>query len=140
MHEHSYRYRHPVDVRFADTDLQGHVYFSNYLVYCDEALSGYLAAIGHDWNALAARGMEFFFVDTGYRFHGSARFGDRLDVHAAIARIGNTSFTAQMGVWNGDTLLGNGHITAVMVEPQSRRPVPVPASMREAVARWDAQH
>jgi len=140
MDEHQYRYRHRVDVRFADTDLQGHVYFSNYLVYCDEALSGYLAALDHDWNSLAAQGMEFFFVDTGYRFHGSARFADRLDVHTCISRIGTTSFTAQMGVWNGDKLLGNGHITAVMVDPATRRPIAVPDSLRAAVERWDADH
>lgn len=140
MDEHRYRYHHPVDVRFADTDLQGHVYFSNYLVYCDEALSGYLQAIGRSWRSLAEQGTEFYFVDTGYRFHGSARFGDRLEVSATISRIGNTSFTAQMGVWHEGELLGNGHITAVMVDPKSRKPVRVPDDLREAVRRWEASH
>jgi len=36
-------------VRFRDTDMQGHVYFGNYFVFCDEALGAYMRAIGVPW-------------------------------------------------------------------------------------------
>ncbi|MDX1593600.1 MAG: thioesterase family protein [Gammaproteobacteria bacterium] len=135
-----HRFRFPVQVRFADTDLQGHVYFSNYLVYCDEALSAYLHAIGYPWDRLGEAGLELFFVDTGYRFLGSARFEERLDVHARIARLGNTSLTAEMTVCRagGGEVIGAGHITAVAVDPRTRRPGPIPQAFRDAVAAYEA--
>ncbi|HEY5720410.1 MAG TPA: thioesterase family protein [Gammaproteobacteria bacterium] len=133
------RFRLPLQVRFADTDCQGHVYFSNYLVFCDEAMSAYLHAIGYPWARLAGDGIEFFFVDTGYQFKGSARFEERLEVHCRIARLGNTSFTGEMVVCRADggEQIGSGHITSVMVDPQTRRPVPIPAAFRAAVAAYE---
>ena len=134
-----HRFRFPLQVRFADTDCQGHVYFSNYLVYCDEALSAYLHAIGYPWTRLVEQGIELYFVDTGYRFSGSARFEERLDVHARIGRLGRTSLTGEMTVCRADggEVIGHGHITAVMVDPQTRRPTPIPPSFRDAVAAYE---
>lgn len=135
-----HRFRFPLQVRFADTDCQGHVYFSNYLVYCDEALSAYLHAIGYPWTRLVEQGIELYFVDTGYRFSGSARFEERLDVHARIARLGRTSLTGEMTVCraDGDEAIGHGFITAVMADPQTRRPTPIPQPFRDAVAAYEA--
>lgn len=134
-----HRFSYPVQVRFADTDCQGHVYFSNYLVYCDEALSGYLHAIGYPWARLQGQGIELFFVDTGYRFAGSAHFEERLDVHARISRLGRTSLTAEMTVCKADggAVIGSGHITAVMVDPKTRTPAPIPQAFRDAVAAYE---
>jgi acyl-CoA thioester hydrolase len=135
-----HRFSFPVQVRFADTDAQAHVYFSNYLVYCDEALSAYLHAIGYPWARLVEQGIELFFVDTGYSFAGSARFEERIDVHARIAKLGNTSLTAEMTVCRADggEAIGNGFITAVMVDPQTRKPAPIPQDFRDAVAAYEA--
>ncbi len=134
-----HRFSYPVQVRFADTDAQAHVYFSNYLVYCDEALSAYLHAIGYPWARLVEQGIELFFVDTGYRFAGSARFEERLDVHARIGRLGTTSLTAEMTVCRADggEVIGSGHITAVMVDPKTRKPTPIPPGFRDAVAAYE---
>lgn len=134
------RFSHSLPVRFADTDCQGHVYFSNYLVYCDEALSAYLDSIGCGWRALQAQGLEFFFVDTGCQFKGRAYFEDRLEVHARVARIGNSSFTGEMAVYRvaDDALIATGFITCVMVERETGKPTPVPQWFRDAVARYQA--
>lgn len=134
-----HRFRLPLQVRFADTDCQGHVYFSNYLVYCDEALSAYLHAIGYPWTRLVEQGIELYFVDTGYRFSGSARFEERLEVHTRIARLGRTSLTGEMTVCRADggEAIGHGFITAVMVDPQTRRPTPIPQPFRDAVAAYE---
>jgi acyl-CoA thioester hydrolase len=57
MKVEKYRFIHTIQVRYADTDAQGHVYFSNYLTYFDEAHTAYLREIGFPWSKL---------VDTGY--------------------------------------------------------------------------
>lgn len=133
------RFYYPLPVRFADTDAQGHVYFSNYLIYCDEGLSAYLEAIGCGWRALQAQGLEFFFVDTGCQFKGRAYFEDQLHVHVRVARIGNSSFTAEMAVYRpvDETLIATGFITCVMVNRETGRPTPVPPWFREAVEQYE---
>jgi acyl-CoA thioester hydrolase len=132
-----YRFCLPIQVRFADTDCQAHVYFSNYLVYCDEALSAYMHAIGHPYARLVEQGVEFFFVDTGYQFRGSAHFEETVDVHCRVGRLGTSSFTAEMGLYKRGELIGSGYITAVMVDPKTRRPVPIPDSFRDAVTAYE---
>ena len=133
------RFYYPLSVRFADTDCQGHVYFSNYLVYCDEALSAYLEAVGCGWRALRAQGLEFFFVDTGCQFKGRAYFEDQLHVHTKISRIGNSSFTGEMAIHRAvdGELIATGFITCVMVDRETGRPVPVPQSFRDSVATYE---
>ena len=133
------RFYYPLSVRFADTDCQGHVYFSNYLIYCDEALSAYLEAIGCGWRALRAQGLEFFFVDTGCQFKGRAYFEDQLHVHTQISRIGTSSLTGVMAIYRAvdGVLIATGFITCVMVDRETGRPVPVPQSFRDAVANFE---
>lgn len=142
MHEVStarHRFCFPVTVRFADTDCQGHVYFSNYLVYCDEDMSAYLNAGGCGWRELQALGLEFYFVDTGCQFKGRARFEDELHVHVRMARMGKSSFAVEMAIYQGadGPLVASAYITAVMVEYTTGRPTPVPAVMRKAVGLYE---
>lgn len=132
------RFHLSVRPRFSDTDLNGHVAFTNYLVYMDEALLAYLSALGHDWRRLEKLGLGIYYVDTGCRFRGQARFEDTLDVHCEIADIGNTSLRAELAIVrpSDSVLIATGHIAAVMIDTGSDRPAPVPESFREAVARY----
>ncbi len=134
------RFGYALPVRFADTDCQGHVYFSNYLVFCDEAMSAYLREIGCGWQRLAELGMEFFFVDCGCQFKGSARFEDRLTVRVAVTRMGNTSFTTRMAIFRERSAepIASGFITSVMVDRATREPTALPPEFRQAVERYQS--
>ena len=132
------RFRLPVRPRFSDTDLNGHVAFSNYLVYMDESLLAYLPALGHDWRRLERMGLSLYYVDVGCRFRGQSRFEDALDVHCEIAHIGNTSLRAELTIVRpcDSALIAHGYIAAVMFDTESARTAPIPGSFREAVARY----
>ncbi|MBC7360648.1 MAG: acyl-CoA thioesterase, partial [Desulfacinum sp.] len=69
-----YKFYTPVRVRYADTDAQGHVFFSNYLVYFDQGLTDYLKAIDYSYDKLLQDGIDFFYVDAQCSYKGSARF------------------------------------------------------------------
>ena len=53
-----YKFFTPVRVRYADTDAQGHVFFSNYLIYFDQGLTDYLKAIGYGYDAMLDDGFD----------------------------------------------------------------------------------
>lgn len=133
------RYFFPIQVRYADTDAQGHVFFANYFTYFDEAAGGYFRAVGFPWEALPAMGLDIFYVDAQCQYKGSARYGERLRVYARAERVGTTSLTIGCRITpEGDeATIAEGRITAVIVDPQTRRPARVPDALRQAIAAFE---
>ena len=133
-----HRYALPLTVRYADTDAQGHVFFANYLTYADEGLTGYLAAIGCSYSTLGEQALDLIYAASRCSHRGSARFGDVLQIHAAITTLGNTSVTTSVQVRRGDDLLAEIELVSVMVDRSTLSPRPIPDSLREAVARFES--
>lgn len=134
-----FRFYFPIQVRYADTDGQSHVFFGNYFTYFDEASGAYLRAIGFPWQKLAGMGLDIFYVAANCQYKGSATYEDIVHVHARMAAIGNTSFTIECAIYKAgsDRLIADGQITAVVVDPHTRKPVPVPDELRQAAAAYE---
>jgi acyl-CoA thioester hydrolase len=134
-----YRFFHPVQVRFVETDQQGHVFFGHYLTYFDIALTEYLKAIGSGYDQFLQQGVDFFYVESLCQYRDRAFFDEILHVHARIAKIGKTSFTFEFAVFESISarFIANGHIVAVAVDQKSSKPTPVPDSLRQAIARFE---
>jgi acyl-CoA thioester hydrolase len=131
----AYPFSLPVRVRFADTDLQGHVFFAHYLTYCDEALMAYLEVLGFSWKTLGNMGLELYYVETNCQFKGRAFFADILNVNVRIAEIGRSAMTAEMLITRSESneVVALGRITAVMVSSQTGRSTPIPSDIRKAI-------
>lgn len=134
-----YRFFCPVQVRYVETDQQGHVFFGHYLTYFDLALTEYLKAIGYGYDRFLQSEIDFFYVESLCQYRDRAFFDEVLHVHARIGNIGTTSFTFQFGVFesNSQRFIANGHIVAVAVDKNTKKPVPAPDGLREAVARFE---
>jgi acyl-CoA thioester hydrolase len=133
------RFFEPMRVRFVETDLQGHVFFGNYFVYFDEALSQYLHAIGYDYQDFVDSGVDFYYRHTDCDFESSAVFEEVLNVHARAAQIGNTSISFEFAAVKArnQELVATGRIIAVTVDLNTKKPVRVPDAFRTAVARYE---
>ncbi len=136
-----HRFYHPIQVRYADTDAQGHVFFGNYLTYFDEAFSAYFRTIGYPWTDLSEIGLDAYHVSAQCDYKGEAFFEDILHVHARIARIGRSSFTLECAIYkkDSDDLIASGYITAAVVNPKTQKSAPVPDVIREAVAAYEGE-
>ncbi len=132
------RFYHQIRVRFADTDLQGHVFFGNYYTYLDEAFIAYIRELGYSWETLGRMGLEIYYVDSGCQFKGRSFFEDELRVHTTISKIGNSSLTAEMTVVRekNEETVAKGFITGVMVDSNTEKPTSVPEEFRAAVTRY----
>ena len=133
-----HRYALPLTVRYADTDAQGHVFFANYLTYADEGLTGYLAAIGCSYSGLGEQGLDLVYAASRCTHRGSARFGDVLQIHTAIIKLGNTSVTSSMQVCRAGTRLAEIELVSVMVDRSTLAPRTVSDTLRQAVARFES--
>ena len=130
------RFYLPIQVRFADTDAQGHTFFGSYFTFMDEAFMAYLTELGFSWSALVAQGLGVFYVDSGCQFKGPSFFGDRLHVHTQIAHLGNSSLTAEMTMVReaDQSTVAAGYIKAVLVDARTEKSTPIPDALRTAVA------
>ena len=87
-----YEFRHPIRVRFAETDAMGIVHHSSYLPYFEEARVAYLRHIGHPFTEWRAAGLESPVLESYVRYRQPLRFDDVATVHVALADVGRASF------------------------------------------------
>lgn len=130
---------YPVKVRYIETDMQGHVFFGHYFTYFDVGLIEYLRAIGFNYNDFLQSGVDFFYVGADSQYKGRAFFDETLHVHTRVSDIGNTSFTFEFAIFEEktDRSICTGHIIAVAVDNDTRKPVRVPESFRKAVLEFE---
>lgn len=127
-----------VSTRWNDNDHYGHVNNAVYFEYLDTAVNGWLmTATGMDIRDLAAIGVV---ASVGIDFYAEVGFPDVLEVGLAVERLGHTSITYRLGVFRAedDTLRALGRFVHVYVDARTRRPVPVPGAVRDAVAALPA--
>ncbi len=124
-----------ITVRFSETDLQGHVFFANYLDYFDVALLEYQKAVGYPYQRMVADGVDIVYLEAQCRYYEGARFDDVLRVYCAVEHLGNTSlrFGFEVERLSDGARIVTGAITAVTVDRETRRPVRVPEAFRQAI-------
>jgi acyl-CoA thioester hydrolase len=125
---------HRLRVRWHETDLQGIVFFANYLAYFDIAMTEYFRELGFPYpEGLVEHGADLFIVKTSAEYHGSARFDDVLDVCVRPGRIGRSSLPLLFEIHRGEELLVSGEMIYVNAEPESRQNRPLPESLKAAL-------
>ncbi len=137
--EERFEFFTPVQVRYVETDMQGHVFFGHYFTYFDAGLIEYLRAVGYTYNDFLAGGTDFFYIHADCDYKGRAFFDDTLHVHTRVSNIGNTSFTFEFAIFEETEgrPIATGHIVAVAVDKETRETVSVPEAFRKAVAEFE---
>jgi len=137
--ENRFKFFTPIQVRYVETDMQGHVFFGHYFTYFDVGLIEYLRAVGYNYNDFLLEGVDFFYVQADCQYKGRAFFDDTLHVHTRVSDIGNTSFTFEFSIFEeaAGKQIATGQIVAVAIDNDTREPVPVPERFRKAIADFE---
>lgn len=127
----------PLQVRFADTDAQGHVFFGNYFVFFDEAVSGLLRSLHFSYQEMRAQELDLVYAHAECDYRSSATFEEMLHIHARVARIGATSVTVECEARRAanEELVVSGKVIFVIVNTRTGEKARVPDSLRAAVGR-----
>src|SRR5689334_16455551 len=125
-------YSHPIQVRFADTDAQGHVFFGNYLTYFDEAVSGLMRSLNLSYQTLRSQNLDFVYAHAECDYQQRAVFEEILNVHVHPSRIGESTITFECNAHrvSDDELIASGKLVVVMVDTQSGKKTRVPEHVR----------
>jgi acyl-CoA thioester hydrolase len=130
-----FRYSALTRVWFSDTDAQGVVYYGRYLPYFDHARTEYHRHLGTP----SIAGAEFVMRASQVEYHAPARFDDLLECFVRISRIGRTSITYEVAAYRlpDDLLMVTGTQTSVLIDIETRRPLPVPEEALATVRAFE---
>ena len=129
-----FRVFRPITTRWMDNDVYGHVNNVVYYSYFDTAVNGYLIdASGTDIRQLPQIGLV---VETGCRYFKPISFPDALEVGIAVERLGGSSIIYRVGIFvaGEGAVVAAGRFVHVYVDAVTRSSVPVPDTIRRAVA------
>ena len=134
----SYPYLSPLASRWNDIDVFGHVNNALYYEYFDSAINRYLMEVGG--NDPQADGTMQFCVENRCRYYREMRFPAKFEVGLRVAKLGKTSVCYDLALFtegiNEPSALG--YFVHVFVDRANRRPVAIPAPLRDALARLAA--
>ena len=124
-------FRHELQVRYHEVDMQRIVFNAHYLAYVDEACDRWFRTVlGSDYTAA---GFDIMLKRAEITWSGSATWGDTLAIDVAASRWGTTSFDVGFQGSVGEKPVFEATITYVSVTPGTSTPTPVPDAIRTAL-------
>jgi acyl-CoA thioester hydrolase len=131
----TYKHILPLQTRWADNDIYGHVNNVAYYGYFDTIVNEYLIAAGaldiHEGDVIG------LVVETGCKYFSPLAFPDKLDGALRVAKIGNSSVRYELAIFRAgeDNPAAEGHFAHVYVDRKTRRPVSLPPALRMALEK-----
>jgi len=123
----------PLGVRWRDLDAFNHVNNSNYLTYLEEARLQWLQHV-RDW--FNAESMPVL-AASELNYRQPIEWPAQLHVQLLCERLGNSSLTLAhriVDAADASRLYCDGRVVLVWMNPATGKPVPLPPTIREAVA------
>jgi acyl-CoA thioester hydrolase len=122
-----------LQTRWDDNDVYSHVNNVVYYAYFDTVINRYLIEAG---------GLEIekspligLCVESQCRFLKEVSFPERIDAGLRVGHLGQSSVRYEIGIFKGEELCALGYFVHVFVDRATRKPVPIPDPMRDALAR-----
>lgn len=119
-----------ITTRWMDNDVYGHVNNVVYYSWFDTAVNAYLIEQGVlDIHAGSTIGLV---IETQCNYFAPLAFPQNIEAGIRVARLGGSSVRYEVGLFaeGEDLCAAKGHFVHVYVDRETRRPVPVPDSLR----------
>ena len=130
----SYLLFQPIQTRWNDNDVYGHVNNVVYYAYFDTIINRVLVDAGLD----IARGEAIgLCVESQCRYLAPAAYPDALEGGLAVSKLGRSSVRYDIGIFRAgsDRLCAHGSFVHVFVDRATRRPTPIPPPLRAALEK-----
>jgi acyl-CoA thioester hydrolase len=125
----------PLQTRWHDNDLYGHVNNVVYYAYFDTVINRYL--IDEGGLKLDSTDPIGVCVESSCRYLDAVAFPDSLAAGLRVSKLGNSSVRYEIGIFRDgeETPRAVGWFVHVFVDHQTRKPVPLPERIRTALER-----
>ena len=120
-------------IEFSDTDMAGVVHFSRFFIFMETAEEEFLRALGASFTEDPdGNPVGWPKVEASCDYKSSARYGDDLEIHLRVLRVGKRSVTYGFGFLRDGVEIVRGRTTSVCAVKGTDgafRAVPLPASL-----------
>jgi len=137
-HRRDYKVFYPISTRWSDNDTYGHINNVVYYSYFDSIANRYLIEEGGlDINDGQIVG---YVVQSGCDYHAPASYPEAIEGGLLVDRLGNSSVQYGIAIFRQgeDEALAHGHFVHVFVDRAANTSVPIPGSLRQALAQLAA--
>ena len=142
-----FRFRHPIEIRFVDTDALGHVNNAVYFSYFEAARAAYHGAItGHAFGTGPdAEQATFVIAEARIVYRSPARFGEPLTCACRASWAGRSSFGLEYVIEAGASPLGEARVVAdgatvqVFYDLTSESVIRIPAELRARMEAFESR-
>ena len=124
-----------IETRWMDNDVYGHVNNVVYYSYFDTIINRFLISEGgldiHNGSVIGVC------AESSCRFFEPIAFPETIFAGLRVKRVGTSSVTYEIGLFRSDSdkAAAHGHFVHVFVDRTSRRPAPIPQSVRVSFQR-----
>ena len=127
-----------VPIRFSHCDAAGIVYFPHYFDMFNGVIEDwYKEELGYDYAELVMQGRYGFpFVHIECDFKIPSRMGEVIDLTLLVERIGRSSLAIAVVCHRDGLERLRARMVTAMVSLETRRPVPIPGPLREAIEAY----
>ena len=136
----SYRYYHPIEVRYGDIDAQGHVNNARYLTYLEQARINYLRHLAL-WDTKSFMEIGVILADVHLTFRSAITLGQPVRVGVKTTHIGNKSMRMSQCIEDAETgqLMAEALTIMVAYDYRSQKTILVPETWRKMIAAFEQE-
>jgi acyl-CoA thioester hydrolase len=133
-----FRYFHPITVRYADLDPQGHVNNAVYLSYLEQARAGYLRELSL-WDGRDFLDIGIILAETQITYRAPILLYQPIRVGVRVTRLGNKSLDMQYVIEDTESGRTLAQASTILVTYDYRRnlTISVPESWRQTIQAFE---
>lgn len=120
-----------VRVRYAETDAQGIVHHSSYVIWFEVGRSELFRSRGMSYRELEAQGYVTVLSDLQVRYHAAARYDDLLTIRTTLLALRSRQITFSYEIRDSErgVMLVSGQTIHVIIDRTTGRPIRLPAAL-----------
>ena len=128
-------FAHRQRVRFGETDLQGVVYYANYLLFAEVGRIAYLRELGVVYERdLLAHDVDFTIGEARVRYQAPLHFDEEYDIKVRVGEIRHSSWTFEYAMDRSDGLhCADASTIQVMIDRKTGRATRIPVALRQVL-------
>ena len=130
-----YKVFYPINTRWSDNDVYGHVNNVVYYSYFDTVANRYL--IDEGGLDISDGKIVGFVVNSGCQYHAPISYPETIEAGLRVDKLGNSSVQYGIAIFKQgvEEAVAHGHFVHVFVDRAANSSVPIPANLRDALAR-----
>ena len=135
----TFRFAHPIEVRYADLDPQRHVNNATLFSYLEQTRARYLQHLGL-WDGTDFDDIGIIVAEASASFKAPIDYTDEVVVEAGVTRLGTKSFEFNYLVRSGDgRSLATGRTVLVAYDYRHGRSIPIPDDWRRKISAFEGE-